>query len=201
MNMPAIPNDKQEIKLLSDIFVSPQDAFETYQKDYNFTRFQLIRIHLCLFIFAPVFKLMHNLFFMYVENKYWNWDVPAKLTDGLTTATVIYPVVLFLVYHFDVLLLKLKAGNASLDAIQERDIFLISFLPFSASCMFWIFPKPINFFFILAAVGYSLYLAQMALRTLFGFTLKQFLVFISYILILCMTLSAIALSILNWVRK
>lgn len=201
MNMPAIPTDKEEIKLLSDIFASPQDAFETYQKDYSFTRFDLIRIHVSLFLFAPVFKLLHNLFFTYLANQYWNWEVPAKLTEGLTTATVIYPLVLFLVYHFDILLLKLKAGNASMEAIPERDIFLISFLPFSASCIFWIFPKPINFFLILAALGYSLFLSQMALRTLFGFTLKQFLVFTSYILIFCMTLSAIALSILNWIRK
>ena len=194
-------NDKQEIKLLSDIFTSPQDAFENYQRDSNFTRFDLIRIHISLFLWAPIFKLLHNLFFTFVAVKYWNIEVPAKLTEGLTTSSFLYPAVLFLVYHFDILLLKLRAGDASMDAVEERDLLLISFLPFSASCLFWIFPKPINFFLILGSLGYSLYLSQLALRTLFGFTAKQFLVFLSYVLILCMTLSAIALSILNWVRK
>lgn len=193
--------DKQELKLLTDIFASPQDAFENYQRDSNFTRFDLIRIHVSLFLWAPIFKLLHNLFFTFVAVKYWNWETPAKLTEGLTTSSLIYPVVIFLVYHFDILLLKLKAGDAPFEAIAERDLLLISFLPFSASCLFWVFPKPINFFLILASLGYSLYLSQLALRTLFGFTAKQFIVFTSYILILCMTLSAIALSVLNWIRK
>ena len=73
-------NDKQEIKLLSDIFTSPQDAFENYQRDSNFTRFDLIRIHISLFLWAPIFKLLHNLFFTFVAVKYWNIEVPAKLT-------------------------------------------------------------------------------------------------------------------------
>ncbi|MBK8396479.1 MAG: hypothetical protein IPL26_14750 [Leptospiraceae bacterium] len=193
--------DKQEIKLLSDIFVSPQDAFETYQRATQFSRFDLIRIHVCLFILAPIFKILHNLFFTYVGNKYWNWELPSKITDGLTTATVIYPAVLILIYYFDILLLKLRAGDAPIEVIPEKDILLISFLPFTASCIFWMFPKPINFFLILISLTYSFYLAQMALRTLFGFTAKQFIVFISYILIFCMTFSAVALAILNWIRK
>lgn len=199
--MTTTATDKKEILLLSDIFSSPQDAFENYQKSSHFSRFDLIRIHLFLFLWAPIFKFLHNLFFTFVGNKYWNWEAPNKLTDGLTTSFVIYPVVLFLVYHFDILLLKLKAGDAPLEAIAERDLLLISFVPFSASCLFWILPKPINFFLILGSFGYSFYLSQLALRTLFGFTAKQLLIFSSYVLIFCMTLSALALSILNWIRK
>lgn len=193
--------DKKEIKLLSDIFSSPQDAFENYLYDPNFTRASLFRIHISLFLFAPIFKLFHNLFFTYIASIYFGWDSPSKITEGLTTSFIIYPIILFLIHHLDILLLKLKAGNASMDGIEERDILLISFIPFSASCMFWLFPKPINFFLILGACGYSFYLGQMALRTLFGFTGKQFVVFISYVLILCMSLSAILLTAYNLVRK
>lgn len=193
--------DKQEIQLLSNIFASPKDAFEDYIKSQSFSRSNLLRIHISLFLLAPVFKILHNLFFTFVGSVYFGWEAPPKLTEGLTTSTAIYPLVLFLVYHFDILLLRLKAGDTSLNAIEERDLLLISFLPFSASCIFWIFPKPINFFLILASLGYSFYLSKMALQTLFGFTGKQFVVFISYVLILCMTLSALALTIFNLVRK
>jgi hypothetical protein len=199
--MPIDAADKQEIKLLSDIFASPQDAFENYLRDPNFTRANLSRIHISLFLLAPLFKLLHNLFFTFVGAKYFGWEIPAKLTEGLTTSFAVYPVVLFLVYHLDILLLKLKAGEASIDAIAERDVLFISFIPFSASSFFWLFPKPINFFLILAAFSYSIYLSQMALRTLFGFTAKQFFVFTSYVLIFCMTLSAISLTIFNLVRR
>ena len=154
-----------------------------------------------VFLLAPIFKILHNLFFTFVGSVYFGWEAPPKLTEGLTTSTAIYPLVLFLVYHFDILLLRLKAGDTSLNAIEERDLLLISFLPFSASCLFWIFPKPINFFLIVASLGYSFYLSRMALRNLFGFTAKQFVVFISYVLILCMTLSALGLTIFNLVRR
>lgn len=193
--------DKQEIKLLANVFSSPKDAFEDYNKSQSISRGSLFRIHISLFLFAPIFKLLHNLFFTFVGSVYFGWEAPPKLTEGLTTATAIYPLLLFLVYHFDILLLRLKAGEASVNSIEERDLLLISFLPFSASSLFWIFPKPINFFLIVASFAYSLYLGKIALRTLFGFTGKQFLVFLSYILIFCMTLSAIALTVFNLVRK
>ncbi len=194
-------NDKQETKLLSNIFSSPKDAFEDYIKSPSFSRANLLRIHISLFLLAPIFKILHNLFFTFVGSVHFGWEAPAKLTEGLTTSTALYPLVLFLIYHFDVLLLRLKVGDVSLNAIEERDLLLISFLPFSASSLFWIFPKPINFFLILASLGYSFYLSKMALQTLFGFTGKQFIVFISYVLIFCMTLSAIGLTAYNLVRK
>jgi hypothetical protein len=194
-------NDKKEIKLLTDVFSSPQDAFEGYIRDPNFSRASIFRIHISLFLFAPIFKLIHNLFFTFVASRYFGLEAPAKLTEGLTTSFVIYPTILFLIYHLDILLLKLKVGEASMDAIEERDLLLISFIPLSASCMFWLFPKPFNFFLILGAVFYSFYLSKMALRTLLGFTGKQFLVFISYAIILCTTLSAVALTVFNLVRK
>lgn len=199
--MIADTTDKQEIRLLSNVFASPKDAFEDYIKSQSFSRGNLFRIHFSLFLLAPIFKLLHNLFFTFVGSVHFGWEAPPKLTEGLTTATAIYPLVLFLVYHFDILLLRLRAGEASMNAVEERDLLLISFLPFSASSMFWIFPKPINFFLIVASLAYSFYLSKIALRTLFGFTGKQFLVFISYALIFCMTLSALALTVFNLVRK
>lgn len=199
--MSSETSDKKEIKLLTEIFASPNDAYVSYIKNQNFSRLSLFRIHLFLFILAPVFKLLHNLFFTFVGSIHFGWEAPAKMTDGLMTATAIYPLVLFLVYHFDILLLRLRTGNASMSAIEERDILLISFLPYSASAIFWIFPKPFNFFLILSSLLYCFYLSKISLESLFGFTTKQFIVFISYVLILCMTLSALALTIFNLVRK
>ncbi|HMV40909.1 MAG TPA: hypothetical protein PK079_24980 [Leptospiraceae bacterium] len=193
--------DKKEIQLLSDIFASPKDAFSSYIQNVNFSRFSVFRIHLFLFVLAPVFKLLHNLFFTFVGSVHFGWEAPPKLTDGITTAIAVYPLVLFLVYHFDILLLRLRTGKASIDVIEERDLLLISFLPFSASAVFWIFPKPFNFFLILSAFIYCLYLSKTSLEMFFGFTIKQFIVFVSYILILCMTLSAVALTIFNLIRK
>ena len=193
--------DKQEIKLLANVFASPKDAFEDYIKSQSFSRGNLLRIHISLFLFAPIFKILHNLFFTFVGSVYFGFEAPPKLTEGLTTSTAIYPLVLFLVYHFDILLLRLRGGEASANAIEERDLLLIAFIPFSASCLFWIFPKPFNFFLILASLGYSIHLSHLALRALCGFTTKQFIVFVSYALIFCMTLSALGLTIFNLVRR
>ena len=49
--MTAEATDKQEIKLLANVFASPKDAFEDYIKSQSFSRGNLLRIHISLFLF------------------------------------------------------------------------------------------------------------------------------------------------------
>ena len=52
--MTAEATDKQEIKLLANVFASPKDAFEDYIKSQSFSRGNLLRIHISLFLFAQI---------------------------------------------------------------------------------------------------------------------------------------------------
>jgi hypothetical protein len=190
---------KIELQILKDIFHSPQDSFDLYLNQKLLNKNHLFFIHFKLASFSIFFKLFYNLIIIHILTKYIQIEIP-KWHDGLLTGLGIYLGVLFIVYHLDILLLTLRAGENKIEEIENRDIFLISFLPFSSSSLFWFLPKPFNFIFIFISLIYSFQLSYLALRRILYFSFIQILVFLVYIFILILLLSGILLGIIKWLR-
>ncbi len=190
--------ETKEVRVLRNIFESPGEAFELFLNENYISRLGIFKIHFSLILFAPLFKLIYNLIFVYAVNKFYPNEI--KLLDGILSGTIFFLGVLFFIFHIDILLSKLRAGDTDLNEIENKDIFLLSFLPFSASALFYFLPKPFNFFLIFISFIYSIQLSYLSLSKLLNFTLKQILVFISYIFIFLLLLSSLFLFIFKVIR-
>ena len=191
---------KIELQILKDIFHSPQDSFDLYLNQKLLNKNNLFFIHFKLASFSILFKLLYNLFIIHMVSKYIPIETIPKWYDGLLLGIGIYFGVVFVVYHLDILLLTLRAGENQIEEIENRDIFLVSFLPFSSSSMFWFLPKPFNYIFIFISIIYSFQLSYLALRRILYFSIIQILVFLVYIFIFIFLLSGILLGIMKWLR-
>jgi hypothetical protein len=192
--------ESKEQKILKDIFNSPQDSFDLFLNQKIYSRGELFTLHFKLILFAPIFKLLANCFQIYILGFFFSSEVQIKVHDGILSSIAFYLIVLFFVYHLDILLLKLRAGETDLEQLENKDIFLLSFLPFSASAIFWAIPKPWNIILILISLIYSLQLSFLSMKTILYFTFKQVFVFIFYIIIFILILSSIFLTVFKWLR-
>ncbi len=192
--------ESKEQKILKDIFNSPQDSFDLFLNQKIYSRSELFRLHFKLILFAPIFKLLSNVFQIYILGFFFSSEVPIKIYDGILSSIGFYLIVLIFIHHLDILLVKLRAGDAELEQFENKDIFLLSFIPFSASAIFWAIPKPWNIVLILISLIYSLQLSFLSMKTILYFTLKQVFVFIFYIIIFILILSSIFLTVFKWLR-
>lgn len=188
----------KEIQLLKDIFESPGDAFEFFLKEKFISRKELFKIHFQLILFAPIFKFLSNLISIFILQKFFTTET--KLQDGILAGTLFFLGMIFFIHHIDILLSKLRAGENEITELENKDVFLISFLPFSASSLFYFLPKPINFFLIFISLVYSFQLSYLSLRKLLNFNLKQIFVFISYIFIFILFISSLFLFIFKVIK-
>ncbi|MCB1189435.1 MAG: hypothetical protein H7A23_02005 [Leptospiraceae bacterium] len=172
-------NESSEHKnILVQIFDSPEELFISYflkGKEVSFK--QLTFLHIMLWIFAPLFRLFHNLTSIYVIPLVWRDYDPVKLTSGLLVSALIYPVFYVLILQIDVIRLYYR-GSLQNYGGNPRHLILLSFLPFSASFLFWILPFPLNTIFILFAFAYSIWLSYLSMRIASNYKPKQFMEFL-----------------------
>lgn len=168
-------------KMLSEVFSRPMDLFDFFL-NASVRRFEIVLLHLILWLYAPACKLALNfLTLRYFQNP--DVETSFKLTDGLVLSFLVYPLSFFLLYIFE---RYEVAFFESIGKTQRRGIIFLAFLPFSASSIFWLLPKPLNFFgivFSLIISGKNYYEALLNLKELEKIQiLKLFIIFFIFIL-------------------
>ncbi|XDD50095.1 hypothetical protein AB3N59_17290 [Leptospira sp. WS92.C1] len=171
--------DFSEIRtgILQKVFQSPEIAFEIYQKSDGFGYGEIVRTHFLLWIFAPAFKLISNFIFSilsFVRSDDGEWTV----FSGVLFSFLIYPVILFLIIQFDVFRVFLKkADRTKGETLPPANILLLSFLPFSASSVFWILPSPFQAIFVAISFFLSCALSVRNLKKILNWNDKDVLIF------------------------
>ncbi|MBW0432964.1 hypothetical protein [Leptospira yasudae] len=163
--------------LLQKVFQSPENAYELYQKTDGFGYSEILRMHFLLWILAPAAKLISNIVFSllsFVRYDEGEWS----LFSGVVFSFVIYPAVLFLVTQFDVFRIFMKkADRTKGETLPPANILLVSFLPFSASSVFWILPSPLQAVFLAISFFLSCALSVRSLKKILGWNDKEILMF------------------------
>ncbi|MBE8432516.1 hypothetical protein IQB77_22790, partial [Leptospira interrogans serovar Pomona] len=89
-----------------------------------------------------------------------------------------YPAVLFLVAQLDVFRIFMKKTDRSKgEALPPANILLVSFIPFSASSVFWILPSPFQAIFISVSFIFSCALSVRSLKKILNWNDKDILIF------------------------
>ncbi|EMF80601.1 hypothetical protein LEP1GSC188_3708 [Leptospira weilii serovar Topaz str. LT2116] len=163
--------------LLQKVFQSPENAFDLYRKAEGFGYFEILRTHFLLWILAPATKIISNLIFSifsFVRYEEGEWN----LFSGVVFSFVIYPVVLFLVVQLDVFRIFMKKTDRSKgETLPPANILLVSFIPFSASSVFWILPSPLQAVFISISFIFSCALSVRSLKKILNWNNKDILIF------------------------
>ncbi|EMY76705.1 hypothetical protein LEP1GSC060_3137 [Leptospira weilii serovar Ranarum str. ICFT] len=164
-------------EFLQKVFQSPENAFDLYQKTEGFGYSEILRTHFLLWIFAPAVKLISNFIFSvlsFVRYDEGEWN----LFSGVVFSFVMYPAVLFLVAQFDVFRIFMKkADRTKGETLPPANILLVSFIPFSASSVFWILPSPLQAVFITISFFLSCVLSVRNLKKNLNWNDKEILIF------------------------
>lgn len=201
LNSHGSDSTDNRIQILSDIFSAPHNAFEFYLNDENAKRSDILKIHFSLWLLAPVSKFLLNLLMSILGNVSAEGSLSQKLFSGLLSSFIIYPAVIFVIANLDSLRVYYKKINrVENETLFPPDLLLLSFIPFSASSIFWIFPVPINLFFLSVALFYSIQLVFYSLHNVSNYEKKEFLNFGLLSLIFLLTGGLVVFGILNIVR-
>ncbi|PJZ54461.1 hypothetical protein [Leptospira adleri] len=163
--------------ILRRIFQSPENAYEIYQKAEGFGYAEILRTHFLLWILAPAGKFISNLVFSvlsFVRFDEGEWTI----FSGVLFSFLIYPVVLFLVVQFDVFrVFQKKADRTKGEVLPPANILLLSFLPFSASSVFWILPSPFQAVFVTVSFFLSCALSVRSMKKILNWNDKEIIIF------------------------
>lgn len=199
----SIP-ESQSIKfsLLKDIFFSPPSAFETLLKSNEVGKKELRSLHFSLIIWAPIFKLLGN--FIQFGLKKWSEpeeEVTLSLFGGVLSVFAFYFVVLILLRFLDIFRLYHLDRDRELEWLgPPAHIFSVSFLPFSATGVFWILPQPLPIFLLFFSFFYSLNIAFVALQVNSKWTSNQFFFFLLKFFLFLSLISFVPLLAFNLYR-
>ena len=189
------------IQILSELFSAPHNAFEFYLNDEHAKKSDILRIHFSLWLIAPISKIVSNLTMSFIGSFTTEGSFSQKIFSGTVTSFIVYPVVLFIIVNLDALRVYYKKINrVENEVLPPPDLLLLSFIPFSASSIFWILPVPLNFFFISIAFFYSIQLSFYSLQNVSNYGKKEFLNFILVSLIFLLTGGIFVFGILNIIR-
>lgn len=163
--------------LLQEVFQSPENAFNVYQKAGGFGYFEILRTHFLLWILAPATKIISNLVFSilsFIRYEEGEWNP----FSGVVFSFAMYPAVLFLVAQLDVFRIFMKKTDRSKEeALPPANILLVSFIPFSASSVFCILPSPFQAIFISVSFIFSCALSVRSLKKILNWNDKDILIF------------------------
>ncbi|KAA1290868.1 hypothetical protein C4X99_11240 [Leptospira interrogans serovar Geyaweera] len=164
-------------ELIQKVFQFPGDAFDLYQKIEGFGYYEILKTHFLLWILAPVAKILSNFFFSilsFVRYEEGEWS----LFSGVLFSFVMYPTVLFLVAQFDVFRVFMKKVDRTKgETLPPANILLVSFIPFSASSIFWILPSPLQAVLISISFFLSCVLSVHSLKKKLNWKNKEILIF------------------------
>lgn len=185
-------------KIFHDIFLSPADAFDSFLNNKSLKIIDLLLFHFALWLYAPFFKLVHNLISYYILLP----DVIDKkiyFKTGLLTSFLTYPILFILILFLDAV--RKQYLIYFHDNSEEFKGVWIAGIPMSASVLFWTFPKPFNAIFITIAFLFSLRVYYISLISLNNLTKLDFYKILIYYGIILGSFSALAIFIGNTIRS
>lgn len=195
-------NTQPRLALLRDLFFSPKSAFESYFQTEELGGKDLWIAHLQLFILAPICKFLGNSIQIIIF-KATTIDEETKLTftQGMVSLFFFYLVFYFIIRLVDSFRIYHMTRDRSVEwNAPPPHVFLISFLPFSSTAIFWVLPNPIPLFMLALGFFYSLHLAYFYLTSQKDWTSFDFLFFLLKVLLFFLVLITIPLFVYNVLR-
>lgn len=184
-------------KLFLDVFSSPVDAYDFYANTERIKTLHLLGFHFLFWVYAPLGKLLSNLILIQFLKE--GEEGKIHLPDGVMFSFGIYPGLFILGFVLERFRMGYKEAN-NLPGSNISGLGIISFLPFSSTTLFWIFPKPWNFLFLVLGISYSFKIYYSSLLSFDNFSRQDFIRLILYYLILLGILSSILIFIGNIIR-
>jgi hypothetical protein len=188
--------------MVEDVFFRPHFAFESFVNQELIGGRDIWKIHLLLSLLAPIALVVQNVFKSLI-GFFLNKDpiLVMEFFSGSFKAWVFFVSMIVLVRFADLF----RVYYIYWDRAKSWDpptpwLLMISFLPFTASGIFFLFPVPINFLFVGIAFLYSLHLAYQAMQNISGYTNKDFLSYILQFMIFLTFCSAVVLGAYNIYR-
>jgi hypothetical protein len=188
--------------MVEDVFFRPHFAFESFVNQELIGGRDIWKIHLILSLLAPLSLIVQNVF-KSILGFFLHKD-PVLFMDffaGSLKSWAFFIVMIVMVRFADLF----RVYYIYWDRSKSWDpptpwLLMISFLPFTASGIFFFFPIPINFLFVGIAFLYSLHLAYQAMQNISGYSNKDFLSYILQFMIFLTFCSAIVLGTYNVYR-
>ncbi len=191
-----LPEIHTKTKMLQEIFSIPLDLFDFFLSN-SIKKREIIFLHVLLWIHAPICKFLLNcLTLFYFQNL--ELESNLKLTEGLIFSFVVYPLVFSFLYIFE------KYEIVFFESIEHPNtlsVIFLAFFPFSASCIFWLLPKPLNFFGICFSIFVSLNNYYQALLNLKNLEKTKILKLFIIFFIIFFFFSFIFLAIFSYTRN
>ncbi len=174
-------NDLTEsYEIIKLIFSDPVRAFDIYNKTDFLSKFHLLKIHFYFWLFVYPTKLIGN-YFQTRNIIDFERSTLHPIIDHPLTMLAIYPIFILLVMQMDTIrrfykpVDRLKSLN-----YDPPDLFLLAFIPFSASALFWFLPRPWCFIPIAISLLYSVQICYQYLREVSKLSLKEVVMYILF---------------------
>lgn len=190
------------MEMIRDLFYSPMSAFESYFHKTDLGGRDLWLAHLQLILLAPVAKFIGNLIQILLF-KVSTVDEETRLTytQGMGTLFFFYLGFYIVIRLVDSFRMYHQMRDRTKDwEGPEPHVFMISFLPFTATSIFWIFPAPIPLAMLGVGFLYSLHLAYYYLSHRREWTSFDFLFFLMKVVLFFLVLTSVPLFVYNLVR-
>jgi hypothetical protein len=193
-------------QLIRDIFFSPKSAFESYYQKPDLGGRDLFLLHLSFAILGGLMKFLGNLIQIFIF-KVTTIDEETNITfhQGVFSIFIFYMIMFFLFRLTDSFRMYHQMRDKARDwSGPEPHIFILSFLPFSSTAVFWFLPPPFPLVFLGLGFLYSLQLSYIYLsiqrswssRDFFFFFMKAALFFL-FLLSIPLFIYHVARTVLN----
>ncbi|MDZ4725328.1 MAG: hypothetical protein SH817_04180 [Leptospira sp.] len=163
-------------QILRDIFFSPKSAFESYYQKTDLGNRDLFMIHLSLALLGGLMKFVGNLIQIFVfKVTSLDEETNISLFQGIIPIIGFYVLVYGLLRLTDSFRMYHQMRDKAMDwSGPEPHVFIISFLPFTSTSVFWILPPPFPLLLLGLGFLYSLQLAYMYLSIQRMWTSRDF---------------------------
>jgi hypothetical protein len=189
-------------QLLRDVFFSPKSAFESYFQKPDLSGKDLFLIHLNLALIGGLMKFLGNVIQIFIFK--------VTTIDEETNITLlqgVLPIILFYLFMF--FLLKLTDSFRMYHQMRDKakdwsgpepHVFILSFVPFTSTAVFWILPPPFPLLFLGLGFLYSLQLAYIFLSNHHALTSKDFFFLLMKIVLFFLALVSVPLFFYHVIR-
>ncbi len=189
-------------QLLKDIFLSPKSAFESYFQKTDLGGRDLFLIHLNLALLGALMKFLGNLIQIFIF-KVTTIDEESSVgfTQGVISIFVFYLLVYFFLRLTDSFRMYHQMRDKSKDwSGPEPHVFILSFLPFTSTAIFWILPPPFPLLFIGLGFLYSLQLTYVFLSIHHGWSSRDYFFFLLKLILFFLVILSVPLSFYHVIR-
>ncbi|MCW7461494.1 hypothetical protein [Leptospira limi] len=200
--MQKVSTITQRMQLIRDLFYSPMSAFESYYHKADLGGRDLWFAHLQLMLLAPIAKFLGNCIQILIfKVSFVEEETRLTYTQGVGTVFFFYLGFYFVIRLVDSFRMYHQMRDRTKDwEGPEPHVFIISFLAFTATSIFWIFPAPIPLFMLAVGFLYSLHLSYFYLSIRRTWSSFDFLFFLMKVVLFFLVLLSVPLFLYNLIR-